>query len=76
MQQWHQNYSDKASKVGNPGSPDNAIIIQKLTYFLYVHTQSLFNKSLSRVYNTSLNNKMLEMNLKPPKTLETTYKYP
>jgi hypothetical protein len=61
--------------VGNPVSPDSVIIIQKLTYILYVHTQSLLNGSLSGVYNTSLNNKMLEMDLKPPNTLEKTYKY-
>ena len=61
--------------MGNSVSPDSAIIIQKLTYNLYVLTQSLFNGSLSGVYNTSLNNKMLEIDLKPPKTLEKTYKY-
>ena len=32
--------------------------------------------SYQRVYNTSLNTKRSEMDSRPPKTLEKTYKYP
>jgi hypothetical protein len=61
--------------VGNPVSLDSGTIMQKPTYFSCVSTLSLFNGSLSRVYNTFLKIKRLEMDSKPPQTLAKPYKY-
>ena len=55
--------------MDNSVSPDSATIMEKLIWFLCVHTQRLLNGFLLRVYNTSLKIKRSEMNLKPPKTL-------
>jgi hypothetical protein len=63
--QWCQNCCDKALKVDNSISPNNAIIIQKPTYFFCVHTQNFLNEFLSKVYNSSLKIKRLEMDSKP-----------
>jgi hypothetical protein len=62
--------------MGNPAIPNTVAIMQKSIYFLFVHTQSLLNESLSRVYNTSIQIKMSEMDSKPLKTLAKPYKYP
>jgi len=62
--------------MGNPAIPNTAAIMQKSTYFLFVHTQSLLNESLSRVYKTSIQIKMSEMDSKPLKTLAKPYEYP
>lgn len=42
---------------------------------MFTHKGSLMG-SYQRVYNTSLNTKRSEMDSRPPKTLEKTYKYP
>jgi hypothetical protein len=50
--------------------------MQKTIWFSCVHTQRLFNEFLSRVHNTPLKIKRLEMDSRPPKTLTKPYKYP
>jgi len=71
---WCQTFYDEASKVGNSVNSNSASFMQKPTFFSCVHTQSLLNRFLLRIYNISFKIKSSQVNLKPPKTLAKPYK--